>query len=41
MTIRDYRWDATAQGWALHAAKDPNLAQSLEDAQRQGEQQSH
>ena len=35
MTIRDYRWDGTAQGWALHAAKDEKMAQWLEDAQRQ------
>jgi hypothetical protein len=40
MTIRDYRWNGTAQGWALHAAKDETMAQWLEDAQRQREQQS-
>ena len=34
MTIRDYRWNATAQGWARHAAKDEELAQWLEDAER-------
>ena len=34
MTIRDYRWEATAQGWALHAAKDAKMAQWLEDAER-------
>lgn len=37
MTIKDYRWDATAHGWALHAAKDEKLAQWLEDAERQRE----
>jgi hypothetical protein len=37
MTIRDYRWNATAQGWALHAAKDEKMAQWLEDAERQRE----
>jgi hypothetical protein len=29
MTIRDYRWDATAQGWASYAAKDEKMAQWL------------
>lgn len=37
MTIRDYRWNATAQGWALHAAKDEQMAQWLEEAERQQE----
>ena len=35
MTIRDYRWDATAQGWARHAARDERMAQWLEEAERQ------
>jgi hypothetical protein len=35
MTIRDYRWDSTAQGWARHAAKDEKMARWLEDAERQ------
>jgi hypothetical protein len=35
MTIKDYRWNSTARGWALHAAKDPKMAQWLEDAERQ------
>ena len=35
MTIRDHRWNGTAQGWALHAAKDEKMAQWLEDAERQ------
>jgi hypothetical protein len=38
MTIKDYRWNATAQGWARHAAKDEKMAQWLEEAQRQREQ---
>jgi hypothetical protein len=38
MTIRDYRWNATAQGWALHAAKDQKMAQWLEEEERQREQ---
>jgi hypothetical protein len=33
MTIIDYRWGATAQGWARHAAKDEKMAQWLGDAQ--------
>jgi hypothetical protein len=40
MTIKDYRWNATAQGWALHAAKDQKMAQWLEEAQRQREQRA-
>lgn len=35
MTIKDYRWNSTAQGWALYAAKDQKMAQWLEDAERQ------
>ena len=38
MTIRDYRWDGTAQGWAFHAAKDEKMARWLEEAERQREQ---
>jgi Ankyrin repeats (many copies) len=34
MTIKDYRWNATAHGWALYAAKDQKMAQWLEEAQR-------
>jgi hypothetical protein len=29
MTTRDYRWNATAEGWAYHAAKDKNMAEFL------------
>lgn len=35
MTIKDYRWNATAKGWALHAAKDEALAHWLENAERE------
>src|SRR5262245_33798382 len=35
MTIQDYRWNGTARGWALYAAKDENLARWLEEAERQ------
>ena len=38
MTIRDYRWDATAQGWAKYAARDEKMAQWLGEAQRRREQ---
>jgi hypothetical protein len=38
MTIRDHRWNGTAQGWALHAAKDEKMAQWLAAAERQREQ---
>ena len=35
MTIEDYRWNGTAQGWALYTAKDEKMAQWLHDAERQ------
>ena len=38
MTIKDYRWDATAQGWARHAAHDEKMAQWLGEAQQRREQ---
>jgi hypothetical protein len=38
MTIRDHRWNSTAQGWAEYAAEDPKLARWLEDAKRQRDQ---
>jgi hypothetical protein len=37
MTIKDYRWNSTALGWARYAAKDEKMAQWLEDAERQRE----
>ena len=40
MTIRDYRWGATAEGWARVAAKDEKLGQFLQDAQQRREQAS-
>jgi hypothetical protein len=40
MTIRDYRWNATAEGWAYHAAKDKNMAEFLARAERAGKAQS-
>jgi len=41
MAIRDYRWDATAEGWAYHAANDEKMAQWLRDAQQRREKESH
>jgi len=38
MSIRDHRWNSTAQGWAEYAAVDPQLARWLEGAERQREQ---
>jgi hypothetical protein len=38
MTIKDYRWNSNAQGWARYGAKDEKMAQWLEDAERQREQ---
>jgi ankyrin repeat protein len=41
MTIVDYRWGGTAQGWAYHAAKDEKMAQWLAKAQQRQEQASN
>jgi hypothetical protein len=41
MTIRDFRWNATAEGWAAVAAKDEKMAQFLRDARQRREQASH
>ena len=38
MTIKDYRWNSTAQGWARYGAKDEKMAQWLDEAERQREQ---
>ena len=35
MTIKDYRWDSNAVGWARYGYNDERLAQWLEDAERQ------
>jgi ankyrin repeat protein len=35
LTIKDYRWNSTARGWALHAKKDQKMAEWLEEAERQ------
>ena len=34
LTIKDYRWNSTARGWALHAKKDQKMADWLEQAER-------
>ena len=34
MTITDYRWNATAQGWAFYAANDEKMAKWLADAEQ-------
>jgi Ankyrin repeat len=41
MTIEDYRWRATAVGWAAVAAKDEKMAQWMRDGQERREQASH
>ena len=38
MTIKDYCWNSTAQGWALYGKQDQKIAQWLEDAERRREQ---
>ena len=41
MTILDFRWNATAEGWARHAAHDERMAGWLGDARQRREQVSH
>jgi hypothetical protein len=42
MTIHDYRWDSTAEGWARYAAKDEELANWMADAKaRQGPREAN
>jgi hypothetical protein len=38
MTIKDYRWNSDAAGWARHGYNDEKMAQWLEEAERQREQ---
>jgi hypothetical protein len=40
MTIVDYRWRSTAQGWASYAVKDEKMAQWLREAVQRREQAS-
>jgi Ankyrin repeat len=37
MTIKDYRWDSNAVGWARYGKSDEKMAQWLEEAERQRE----
>ena len=37
MTIKDHRWNSTAQGWARYAANDEKMAQWLEESEEQQE----
>jgi hypothetical protein len=34
MTIKDYRWNSDARGWALYGKKDEKMARWLEEAER-------
>ena len=34
LTIRDYRWDSTAYGWALYGKHDEKMARWLEEAEQ-------
>jgi hypothetical protein len=38
ITIKDYRWNSTAQGWARYGNNDEKMAQWLEQAERKREQ---
>ena len=40
MTIEDYRWHGTAQGWAFHAAEDEKMARWLAEAELQRERRA-
>jgi hypothetical protein len=40
MTIRDYRWGATAEGWARVAAKDDQLGDFLQNARQRRDETS-
>ncbi len=34
LTIKDYRWNGTAKGWALYALQDEKMAQWLDDEEQ-------
>jgi hypothetical protein len=40
MTVRDHRWNATAEGWAYSAVQDKNMAEFLARAERARKAQS-
>lgn len=35
LTIKDYRWDSDAKGWARYGKNDEKMAEWLEEAERQ------
>ena len=37
MTLKDYRWNSDARGWALHGYNDEKMARWLKEAKRQRE----
>jgi ankyrin repeat protein len=37
MTIRDYRWNSTAEGWARYGANNPTMGDWLAEAERRRE----
>ena len=39
LTIKDYRWDSTARGWAFYGKNDPKMAQWIEEAERERERE--
>jgi hypothetical protein len=41
MTIKDYRWDAAAIGWARYGKRDEQMAQWLEEAERKRQSDRH
>ena len=41
MTIKDYRWNSNAAGWARYAANDEKMAQWLEEAERKRQQSTN
>jgi len=40
LTIKDFRWNATASGWAEFAAKDLEMTELLDNAEREREKKS-
>jgi hypothetical protein len=40
MTIRDYRWNATAEGWARYGANNPAMGDWLAEAERRREKRT-
>lgn len=40
MTLEDYRWNSTAQGWALYAVEDQKMAEWLENSELERRQRT-